>query len=63
MKLFEYYKNGKIKAIKKYQSGYDDLTFDDFYNNPELEKEYKSGNWKFYDINGKIIREEKHKIQ
>ena len=63
MRLIMYYKNGNIKAEKHYQSAYDDFTFSDFYNNPELEEDFKSGNWKFYNINGKIIKVEKHKIR
>ncbi len=63
MKLIEYYKNGNIKAEKKYQSGYEDMTFDEFYNNSEWENEYKSGKWKFYNQNGKVIKKEEYKIR
>lgn len=63
IKLIEYFKNGSIKAEKHYQSGYDDLTFSEFYNNPEWEEDFKSGNWKFYNIDGKLIKVEKHKTR
>ena len=61
MKLIEYYKNGNIKAEKYYQSGYEDFMFSDFYNNSEIEKDYKCGNWQFYDITGKVIKVKEHK--
>ncbi|MCL5247797.1 hypothetical protein M4I21_18465 [Cellulophaga sp. 20_2_10] len=63
MKLIEYYKNGNIKAEKHYQSGYEDFMFSDFYNNSEFEEDYKSGEWKFYDITGKIIKVTKHETR
>lgn len=63
MSLIEYYPNGNIKAEKYYQSGYDDITFEEFYKDSQWEEEYKSENWKFYDIDGKVLKEEKYRTR
>ncbi len=49
-KVTEYFSHGEIQAIKYFQSGYET-------------EEYKVGEWKLYDKNGKLINSETFNVK